>query len=145
MKFIGGESLSEEEQQRMVDADRQRRRLRHALLPKRDLIAAIRRARHALGRAPGGDVPPLSQRNGTELAEIMMLLEDFPFGHPDGRPRCSQSGCSGSGLRLADGVAMGHVHNSYACTECAERAGVILAPIPGHDTACVPVDSPGEQ
>lgn len=134
MKFIGGEDLTEQERERIADEERRRRRMRYALLPKRDLIASIRRGRHALGRAPGGDVPPLAQRSGTELAEIMMLLEDFPMGHPDGRPRCIQSGCSGSGLRLAAGYAVGHVHNSPACQECADRAGVELLPIPDETT-----------
>lgn len=77
MKFIGGEDLSEQERERMIEAERQRRWMRYALLPKRDLISAIRRARAAQQLQPGGDVPPLAQRTGAELATVMIQLEDL--------------------------------------------------------------------
>lgn len=46
-------------------------------------------------------------------------------------PRCLEPECTGAGERLADGVYLGYVHMVFVCTECADRAGVTLAPIPG--------------
>lgn len=46
-------------------------------------------------------------------------------------PRCQEPGCTGRGERPADGVYVGHVHVVFVCRECADRAGVTLAPIPG--------------
>lgn len=46
-------------------------------------------------------------------------------------PRCLEPECTGGGVRPADGVHVGFVHMVYACNECAARAGVELAPIPG--------------
>lgn len=52
-----------------------------------------------------------------------MLLDDLP--------RCREPECTGGGERPADGVYAGHVHMVPVCNECAGRAGVKLAPIPG--------------
>lgn len=49
----------------------------------------------------------------------------------DDLPRCREPECTGGGERPADGVWSGNVHMVFACAECAERAGVKLAPIPG--------------
>lgn len=75
MKFIGGEQLSEAERERMIDADRQRRRIRYALRPRRDLIAIITgwRKRDGLPTPAGED---LGHMTATELAEIVVKLED---------------------------------------------------------------------
>lgn len=46
-------------------------------------------------------------------------------------PRCQEPECTGRGERPADGVYVGHVHMVFVCRDCADRAGVTLAPIPG--------------
>lgn len=46
-------------------------------------------------------------------------------------PRCLEPECTGRGERPADGVYHGWVHAVFVCQECADRAGVKPAPIPG--------------
>ena len=50
---------------------------------------------------------------------------------PEDLPRCREPECTGGGERPADGVYLGYVHAVFVCQECADRAGVKLAPIPG--------------
>lgn len=52
-----------------------------------------------------------------------MLEEDLP--------RCLQPKCTGGGERPADGTYLGWVHMVPVCNDCADQAGVKLAPIPG--------------
>lgn len=125
MKFIGGEDLSDQERERIADAEKRRRVMQRALKGRSALINELRRRRPA--DWSWEQAAEVAKKSAYDIAVYLVDLDD----HEATLPRCQEPECTGAGQRPADGVHFGEVHNVFACIECATRAGVTLSPIPG--------------
>jgi hypothetical protein len=126
VKFIGGEDLSEQERERIADAEKRRRVMQRALKGRSTLINELRRRRRPAGKT-WEETAELARGTAYDIAVYLVDLDDQEAT----LPRCCEPECTGHGERVADGVWQGHVHAVFACKECADRHGVTLAPIPG--------------